>query len=716
MRSRIFSSKYIKTISKGQGWIPAFIALGFLLAFPVTGLVKLGSWQNLEYTTEQIRILYEHLWKDGFVLSGFLITVIAAIMNSINGFVYLYSNKKTDFYHGLPVKRAEMFLEKVVTGVIYYLIPYLIMEFLLVCVGAARGFFSMKLMGMAVQMLGLHLLLYLVIYFSIVLVICVTGNLLMGILCLCGMYLYGIMLNLLLSEYSITFLKTFCEGKQYGIYKFLMNYASPGTLTLNLVGAYADGKSGKLIIAIVMLAIVLVLFSWIAYQKRPSEAAGKSMVYPWIAVLVKFMVVVPAGLGIGWIFYVITAGKSRMLWGIFGLALGTVVAHGMIEVVYQMSFQRFFTKKIQLLLAGVLVAGCAIIYQKDFLHFDEYLPGQDAIASINVNLNSFDADYYSTYTKSGNSYNITDKASWDDDRYTFHAGDGIGDQTYQAVEQIVKNNQGNTADEDEYTYFTQIKYTLKSGREVYRSYWARADLMKTLVNGLYEEENLKEQKYSFLNLDMEYLNNIGLTDVTGTGYSIFQNDDAKMKQLLDAMKKDVEAAKTDDFMASPEITLDFAYKLPGEYSVNEMIPGEGNVSQKYADWIIGIYPSFKNTLAILKETGYPLTLEDLNINKIVLYYYTDSNEPAEQVTYEKPEEIEELKEAMISMISAYSGYRFADVGVSIYTEQGEITNSFELDKEKIPDFVQEKLDELGIGSEAVMVDEPVNVEEDVYTE
>lgn len=37
MKSRIFSSKYIKTISKGQIWIPAFIALGFLLAFP-------GDW------------------------------------------------------------------------------------------------------------------------------------------------------------------------------------------------------------------------------------------------------------------------------------------------------------------------------------------------------------------------------------------------------------------------------------------------------------------------------------------------------------------------------------------------------------------------------------------------------------------------------------------------------------------------------------------------
>ncbi len=37
MRSRIFSSKYLKTISKGQLWMPAFIALGFL-----TGIS--GDW------------------------------------------------------------------------------------------------------------------------------------------------------------------------------------------------------------------------------------------------------------------------------------------------------------------------------------------------------------------------------------------------------------------------------------------------------------------------------------------------------------------------------------------------------------------------------------------------------------------------------------------------------------------------------------------------
>ena len=129
MRSRIFSSKYLKTISKGQLWMPAFIALGFLLAFPVTGMVKLSSWSDLQYSALQNQILYNNLWKDGFVLSGMIIASIAAFINSVNGFIYLYSGKKTDYYHGLPMKRTEMFLERVFSGLVYYLMPYIVAEF-----------------------------------------------------------------------------------------------------------------------------------------------------------------------------------------------------------------------------------------------------------------------------------------------------------------------------------------------------------------------------------------------------------------------------------------------------------------------------------------------------------------------------------------------------------------------------------------------------------
>ena len=721
MKSRIFSSKHLKTISKGQSWIPAFITLGFLLAFPVTGMVKLSSWRDLQYSDLQIQILYNNLWKDGFVLSGLIIVSIAAFMNSVNGFIYLYSGKKTDYYHGLPIKRAELFLERVFSGLVYYLIPYIIAEFLMICIGAARGFFSLSIMGMAVKMFFLHIIIYLVIYFSIVLVISVTGNMLMGILCLGGMYLYGIALSLILVAYGQSFWQTFFSAEyQYGRFNALLHMASPGTLILNMVSDYAEGKTGKLLAAVIILGVIFGVLAWTAYKKRPSESAGKSMVYSWISIVVRFMVVVPGGLAVGWIFYSLTTGKVRILWWIFGMILGTVIIHGLSETIYQMSFQGFFTKKLQLVIAGALVAVCALIFQKDLLHFDSYIPKQEDIASMNLNMMSFDQDYYENVqkTKDGE-YEITDANNWAEPAMAFVGKNGIGDQTYKALQDIVSSNPKGEVINGDYTYYSIIKYTLKSGKEIYRKYWIGTENLSALVKGLYEEENLKEQKFGFLNLDQKYLKNIGLNDASGNGYSIFQNDSDKMKQLLEAMKKDVDAATAEDFMQAPEVKMDFAYQFPGKQDVNNMIPGNTNANVQYANWIVGIYPSFKNTLAILKETGYPLTVEDLDIEKIMLNYFNDEDGQQEDVTYEMPEEIKALKEALTVRYNGYvdkDSEIYQNIYVSVYTDKGEAVNAYGLKTEKLPDFVKEKITEMGIIQSSMQMDAPVTKEETVYTD
>ena len=565
--------------------MPAFIALGFLLAFPVTGMVKLSSWSDLQYSALQNQILYNNLWKDGFVLSGMIIASIAAFINSVNGFIYLYSGKKTDYYHGLPMKRTEMFLERVFSGLVYYLMPYIVAEFLMICIGAARGFFSLSIMGMAVKMFFLHIIIYLVIYFSIVLVISVTGNMLMGILCLGGMYLYGIVLNLILVAYGQSFWQTFFSAEyQYGRFNALLHMASPGTLILNMVSDYAEGKTGKLLAAVIILGVIFGVLAWTAYKKRPSESAGKSMVYSWISIVVRFMVVVPGGLAVGWIFYSLTTGKVRILWWIFGMILGTVIIHGLSETIYQMSFQGFFTKKLQLVIAGALVAVCALIFQKDLLHFDSYIPKQEDIASMNLNMMSFDQDYYENVqkTKDGE-YEITDANNWAEPAMAFVGKNGIGDQTYKALQDIVSSNPKGEVIDGDYTYYSIIKYTLKSGKEIYRKYWIGTENLSALVKGLYEEENLKEQKFGFLDLDQKYLKNIGLNDASGKGFSIFQNDPDKIKQLLEAMKKDVDAATAEDFMQTPEVKIDFAYQLPGKQDVNNMIPGNTKANVQYAE-------------------------------------------------------------------------------------------------------------------------------------
>ncbi len=579
----------------------------------------------------------------------------------------------------------------------------------------------MSIMGMAVKMFFLHIIIYLVIYFSIVLVISVTGNMLMGILCLGGMYLYGIVLNLILVAYGQSFWQTFFSAEyQYGRFNALLHMASPGTLILSMVSDYAEGKTGKLLAAVIILGVIFGVLAWTAYKKRPSESAGKSMVYSWISIVVRFMVVVPGGLAVGWIFYSLTTGKVRILWWIFGMILGTVIIHGLSETIYQMSFQGFFTKKLQLVIAGALVAVCALIFQKDLLHFDSYIPKQEDIASMNLNMMSFDQDYYENVqkTKDGE-YEITDANNWAEPAMAFVGKNGIGDQTYKALQDIVSSNPKGEVIDGDYTYYSIIKYTLKSGKEIYRKYWIGTENLSALVKGLYEEENLKEQKFGFLNLDQKYLKNIGLNDASGNGYSIFQNDSDKMKQLLEAMKKDVDAATAEDFMQAPEVKMDFAYQFPGKQDVNNMIPGNTNANVQYANWIVGIYPSFKNTLAILKETGYPLTVEDLDIEKIMLNYFNDEDGQQEDVTYEMPEEIKALKEALTVRYNGYvdkDSEIYQNIYVSVYTDKGEAVNAYGLKTEKLPDFVKEKITEMGIIQSSMQMDAPVTKEETVYTD
>ena len=184
MKSKIYSSRYMKVSSKGLTWIPAAVTIGLLLAFPVAELIMLGNWFGMGYSADQISLLYENLWRDGFMLTGLVVVGIAALFNGISQFWYLYSPRKIDFYHSLPVKRSRMFWNKTLQSFLFFLIPYLAMEFFTICIGAMRGFFSLHLMKMAFVMLAFHLLLYLLMYFSVVLVICLTGHFLMGALLL----------------------------------------------------------------------------------------------------------------------------------------------------------------------------------------------------------------------------------------------------------------------------------------------------------------------------------------------------------------------------------------------------------------------------------------------------------------------------------------------------------------------------------------------------
>ena len=703
MKSKICSSKYVKTVSKGKGWIPAFLTLGFLLAFPVVSLLMIGNWRGSGYTSEQMEFLYENLWKDGFLLTGGFVAVAAAVLNGINGFIYLYSKRQTDFYHSLPVKRSRMFWNRIYTGLVYYLVPYMIMVFLAICIGAARGFFSLKLMGEALALFGIHLIIYLLIYFSVVLILCITGNLLMGIFCMGMLYCYGPGLSLLLGGYRYGFYESYYIEKNYGLIRFLREYISPAGLINQFAEAYQKGEGMRLFMVLLVLTVLLTYLSYVAYLKRPSESAGSPMVYRGAAFIVKIMVVIPCGLGAGYFFYLIPISSMKTFWWIFGLILGTVLSHGFMETAYQMDFHCFFKKKIQLLAAGLIVAACAMVYETDLFHYDSYVPPKEKLASVSVDMNMF-SNNMGTYIKEVEDgiYQVgMESADWDLREYSVSGKKEIGDKTYNAFCSIAEKQKerGKKYEKGDHivegtnsdiVLKTGVMYKLKSGKKLSRNYRINAIESQELIQCLYEEENLKDNVLDMLDLGTEYLDEMYFNAADGRGYMIFQEQKEKWAELLEALKKDIEDAGAESFTGIPCCSIQLTYSLPGVMSVSTLVPGEEN-RKEYAYSTINVLPEYTHTLSVLEETGYPITLDDIKIKKATVQYY--GKEKEKTAVYEKAEELQKLKDAAVPAGGFYSWLECEeDVSVIFQTEQG-YEFYVRLLKNKIPDFVQKDSEE-----------------------
>lgn len=699
MKSKICSSKYVKTISKGKGWIPAFLTLGFLLAFPVVSLLLIGNWMGSSYTSEQMSLLYANLWKDEFLLTGAAVAVLAAVLNGIDGFIYLYSRKKTDFYHSLPVKRSWMFWNRVYTGLIYYLVPYIVMGFLAICIGAVRGFFSLQLMVSAWILCILHLLLYLMVYFSVVLIFGITGNLLMGTFCLALVYFYGPILGFLLGCYRQCFYGTFYPGQSYGLIRFLGEYASPAGIAEQFYKAYGEGGGKKILFVIFLLTIVFAVCSYIAYLKRPSEAAGQPMVYRLVALIVKFLVVVPCGMAVGYIFYLIPTSNIRIFWWVFGLILGTILAHGIIETAYQMDFHCFFKKKLQFLGTAAVVAICAFVYQTDLFHYDAYIPSQEKLASISMDMNTFSGNMGSYVRKlKDGTYDVQmSSVGWDQLEYTVSDKKGIGDKTYAVFKKIVEkqnerqkyHTEKREPDRDEkLTFSAGIMYRLQSGKKIYRNYQISAEESRELLKCLYEEENLKDSILEFLDLDAKYLTEIYHMSMDGKSYVIFQNQEEKRAELLEALKKDIQKAEADELLGIPCGSLQLSFRLPSPQNVKRLVPGREEM-EEYAYGSVNLLPNYKNTLSVLAETGYPLSMEVIPVEKATVVYYDDDNEKT--VVYEKEKELRALKEAAVPAIDFYPWLEcVSNISVTFQSEQGY---EFYVDllEDRIPDFIKKEM-------------------------
>ena len=63
---------------------------------------------------------------------------------------------------------------------------------------------------------------------------------------------------------------------------------------------------------------------------------------------------------------------------------------------------------------------------------------------------------------------------------------------------------------------------------------------------------------------------------------------------------------------------------------------------------IVVFPEFKRTVKLLKETGYPISMDDVDLSSVEVQYYMDEyhNEVSSPIVYDQPEQLKELKKVL----------------------------------------------------------------------
>ena len=149
-----------------------------------------------------------------------------------------------------------------------------------------------------------------------------------------------------------------------------------------------------------------------------------------------------------------------------------------------------------------------------------------------------DSGYYLNGDSTGNDLGI--------DQNLFDSIKEIAKESKETCKEIIGNSTAlwfsNLWDPSRNTLGLKVRYDLKSGSAIYRYYMVSLDDIKNLWKEGMAEGTLKAERYSILNLDDKYVDEVRCDFITGQSIFLFQDNKAKKQLLVDAFRQDVEEA------------------------------------------------------------------------------------------------------------------------------------------------------------------------------
>ncbi len=581
MTSKTSFYSYMKNDARHRLWVPALSCVVF---FFVILAVAMGS-QNLRNALQGD--LYGRRAALDFVESIFakknifltLIAAVGAAICGLEGFSYLFSRKKVDYFHSLPMRREQLFILRWTNGLLFYLAPYLLcMVICTILLGGSGLTTHLYYQNLWVGFLY-NLTVFLLVYHTAILAVMLTGQILVAIAGFGILLSYSTVLNYLIPAYMQSFYRTY-DISNMDTLRFL-RYLSPINVWISLAD---DGRLFSWLAAILLSAAMLAA-GFILYRLRPSEAAGNSVVFPVSRPIIRILLVVPLSLYVALAFRDI-ADWAPAFWSILGLAIFALLIHAVIEIIYDFDIRSALHHWPQLV--GCFLAGLAFLgfFLTDLLRLDSRLPSIHDVSAVYLDLPLdnripyfHESDLRSqTYVKS---YNELDTTSYRLER-TALTGDNLP-FAYNLIRNALKISENNSGYSELYQANLNVAFRKKNGSLEYRNFdlWLpanRNDLME-----VYNQKELRETHFQILSLPSDIYGSMTVIDAAENHFNR-PFSKADIREFIEIYKRELLEQTAEDAIACPSV---------GQL---ELTTKSGVCLQAYQ-----IYSSFTDTLAWLQE-------------------------------------------------------------------------------------------------------------------
>lgn len=640
MTSRNYLLKSLKGNIRRNFWLMILFFLAFLAAMPVGTLTALdGARHTYGASQVYLRNTFMNCAENSLIL---VMVIGCGALAALAVFSYLYSQEKIDFYHSLPLKRAELFTVQFLSGFFMFLIPYVINVLLTLAVGFFYGGVDQTVLKIVGAHTLLNLIYFLAIYGAAVLAILLTGNLFMGILGFLALMFYGPVLNMTIIQMNGRFFETIVQelGQNSGVF-------------LSPVTAYVAGNTavsnikwlGIYLLYGMILAVILILGDIWIYRMRSSESFHKAIAFRKLEPAIKICIILPAALLVALFF----SGYmyNQFLWMVVAALVLALVFSMIFDFLCTMDIFRALKPKVS---TGVILAGLILIlggYRTDITGVDTFLPKEDKIASMSLYLPSITTQFQ--YPE-----NIGTESPSFMQSLTEQSVENF-QEIYALAEKGVdyfKENKDYAADvqtlqEDGSAETTMVSvyigYHMKSGQNVYRMYYLpETEELVENIGRVYDNWEYRESILPTTYISAENIDNIYTYSFSETGKPLTISDE-NLSALIKTYQSELENMT---FAQSQD------EKIVGWMEVHEGVQTEESGIEYSTDssysysYNLPVYAGFEKTRAMLEKMGNPMpeSIAQDQVESIALsrYLYENGEDQYLEKEYTAQEDIQKI--------------------------------------------------------------------------